>query len=91
MSVPSLEQRVKMKAETQWRADFDAVINPLRDKVPDCLIEIDGRKVKAMQVFEVLTDGIFQFLLPQKQEDAVSAFLELVEKHKLEESLPDSK
>jgi hypothetical protein len=84
-TILSVEERIKVKAEAQWLAEFEAIIGPFRSQVPDCFVEIGGKNIKAKDVFEHLTAAIFLNELPKKQEEAVVKFLDIVEKHKLED------
>ena len=72
MSIQSIDEKVRKQAETKWRSDFEAIINPLRDRLPDCFVEIGGRNYKAFEVFELLTKSVFEAVLPEKQEQAIA-------------------
>ena len=85
MSIESIEEKVKARAEVKFRSEFEKTISPLRDQIPDCTVFVNGMKYRAIDIFTDLTAAIYNDLLPKRQEQAVMEFITTVEEHKLDE------
>jgi hypothetical protein len=80
-----LNERLKQKARSELRGELKAAATPLENAMRvGCDFETglqdkEGKRVRAYQAIEMLTEALYQLQIGKREQDAIDAFLERID------------